>query len=41
MKNTGGRMGGAITAALFLKDFVKTDKVGLSLDHGIAPLMVM
>ncbi|PSC76746.1 aminopeptidase family isoform B [Micractinium conductrix] len=27
MKNTGGRMGGAITAALFLKDFVKTDKV--------------
>ena len=27
MKNTGGRMGGAITAALFLREFVDTDKV--------------
>lgn len=27
MKNTGSRLGGAITAALFLKEFVKTDKV--------------
>ena len=26
MKNTGGRMGGAITAALFLKEYVDTDK---------------
>ena len=26
-KNTGGRMGGSITAALFLKEFVDTDKV--------------
>lgn len=26
-KNTGGRMGGSITAALFLKEFVATDKV--------------
>ena len=28
LKNTGGRLGGSITAALFLKEFVKTDKVG-------------
>ena len=28
LKNTGGRLGGAITAALFLKEFVATDKVG-------------
>ena len=28
MKNTGGRMGGAITAALFLEKYVDTDKVG-------------
>jgi leucyl aminopeptidase len=27
MRNTGGRLGGAITAALFLKEFVDTDKV--------------
>ena len=27
MKNTGGRMGGAITAALFLREYVDTDKV--------------
>ena len=27
MKNVGGRMGGAITAALFLKQFVDTEKV--------------
>ena len=27
MKNTGGRMGGAITAALFLEKYVDTDKV--------------
>jgi leucyl aminopeptidase len=27
MKNSGGRWGGAITAALFLKEFVKTDNV--------------
>lgn len=27
MKNTGGRTGGAITAALFLRKFVDTDKV--------------
>ncbi|KAK9843719.1 hypothetical protein WJX81_003551 [Elliptochloris bilobata] len=27
MKNTGGRTGGAITAALFLRQFVDTDKV--------------
>lgn len=27
MRNTGGRLGGAITAALFLKDFVAIDKV--------------
>ena len=27
MKNTGGRMGGAITAALFLREFVNIDKV--------------
>ncbi|KAL4421979.1 hypothetical protein ABPG77_011002 [Micractinium sp. CCAP 211/92] len=27
IKNTGTRLGGAITAALFLKEFVKTDKV--------------
>lgn len=27
LKNTGGRMGGSITAALFLKEFVDTDKV--------------
>lgn len=27
MKNTGSRWGGAITAALFLKEFVKTDEV--------------
>ena len=26
-KNTGGRLGGSITAALFLKEFVATDKV--------------
>ena len=26
MKNTGGRMGGAITAALFLEKYVDTDK---------------
>ena len=26
MKNTGGRMGGAITAALFLREYVDTDK---------------
>jgi hypothetical protein len=26
MRNTGGRLGGAITAALFLKEFVDTDK---------------
>ena len=30
MKNTGGRMGGAITAALFLREFVDTDKVSLA-----------
>ena len=27
MKNTGGRMGGAITAALFLREYVDTEKV--------------
>lgn len=27
LKNAGGRLGGSITAALFLKEFVKTDKV--------------
>ncbi|EIE19999.1 hypothetical protein COCSUDRAFT_54513 [Coccomyxa subellipsoidea C-169] len=27
MKNAGGRLGGAITAALFLREFVDTDKV--------------
>ncbi|KAI3433435.1 hypothetical protein D9Q98_003250 [Chlorella vulgaris] len=27
MKNTGGRLGGSITAALFLKEYVDTDKV--------------
>ena len=27
MKNTGGRMGGAITAALFLEKYVDTEKV--------------
>ena len=27
MKNTGSRWGGSITAALFLKEFVSTDKV--------------
>jgi leucyl aminopeptidase len=27
MRNTGSRLGGAITAALFLKEFVATDKV--------------
>ena len=26
MKNTGGRMGGAITAALFLEKYVDADK---------------
>ena len=26
-KNAGGRLGGSITAALFLKEFVDTDKV--------------
>lgn len=30
MKNTGGRMGGSITAALFLKEFVATDKISWS-----------
>ncbi len=30
MKNTGGRMGGAITAALFLREYVDTEKVLLS-----------
>ena len=29
MKNTGGRMGGAITAALFLREYVDTEKVPL------------
>lgn len=28
LKNAGGRLGGSITAALFLKEFVKTDKAG-------------
>jgi leucyl aminopeptidase len=27
LKNTGGRMGGSITAALFLKEFVDLDRV--------------
>jgi leucyl aminopeptidase len=27
MKNTGGRLGGSITAALFLKEYVDTGKV--------------
>lgn len=27
MKNTGGRQGGAITAALFLREYVDTEKV--------------
>ena len=35
MKNTGGRMGGAITAALFLEKYVDTEKVPPSLDPGI------
>lgn len=30
LKNTGGRMGGSITAALFLKEFIDTDKVAWS-----------
>jgi leucyl aminopeptidase len=30
IRNTGGRLGGAITAALFLKEFVDTDKVAWS-----------
>ena len=29
MKNTGGRMGGAITAALFLEKYVDTDKASV------------
>ncbi len=29
MKNLGQRFGGAITAALFCKEFVSTDKVGV------------
>ena len=32
MKNTGGRMGGAITAALFLKEFVREGVAWAHLD---------
>jgi leucyl aminopeptidase len=32
MKNTGGRMGGAITAALFLKEFVRDGVAWAHLD---------
>ena len=32
MKNTGGRLGGAITAALFLKQFVRDDVEWAHLD---------
>jgi leucyl aminopeptidase len=28
LKNLGGRYAGSVTAALFLKEFVATDKVG-------------
>ena len=28
MKNAGGRPGGSITAALFLREYVDTEKVG-------------
>lgn len=34
LKNAGGRLGGSITAALFLKEFVKTDKVGAGCSWG-------
>ena len=30
MKNSGGRFAGTITAGMFLKQYVATDKVGLS-----------
>ncbi len=35
MKNAGGRLGGAITAALFLREFVDTDKVHACLEPRI------
>lgn len=40
MKNTGGRMGGAITAALFLEKYVDTEKVRVLTHWSTSPHML-